>query len=444
MAGIFKAYDIRGVFGKDLDADDAYKIGLAIASVIGRKPIAAGHDMRESYKDLFPKLVDGLTDGGADVYDVGLIETPMFNFAAVHLNTNGCVMVTASHNPAQYNGFKLCRKDAIPVSYDTGIAEIERIVKHETVESLKAEKKGNVTEFDIKEAYADHVKSFIKKISPLKIAVDAGNGMAGMTVPLVTKDLPLDIKPLFFKLDGSFPNHEANPLKPENLVDLQKKVLEENADFGVAFDGDADRVMFVDEKGDTISADLTGCLIAMEFLKNNPGEKILYDLRSSKILPEIVKEHGGISKMCRVGHAFIKRQLREENGIFASELSGHYYFRDNFFTDSALIAFFMIVNLVSSEKKPLSSLIKPLKKYYATGEINSRVSDPDSKMNEAEEAYGKGGTAYHLDGLSIDFGDWWFNIRKSNTEPVLRLNLEATSEKNMIHMRDDILKLIRR
>ena len=443
MAGIFKAYDIRGIYGKELTGADAYKIGLAIASVFGKEPISAGHDMRESHKDLFPQLLEGLTDGGVDVYDVGLIETPMFNFAAIHLESNGCVMVTASHNPAQYNGFKFCKRNAIPVSYDTGIAEIERIVKNEAIESLKAKKKGTVTKHDIKDAYVKHVQSFARELSPLKIVADAGNGMAGMTVPLVTGNLPLEIVPLYFELDGRFPHHEANPLKPENLVDLQKKVLEEKADFGVAFDGDADRAMFVDEKGNAVSADLTGCLIAMEFLKNNPGETILYDLRSSKILPEIIKAHGGNPKMCRVGHAFIKRQLREENGIFASELSGHYYFRDNFFTDSALIAFFMIANLVSSEKKPLSSLITPLKKYYATGEINSLVSDPDAKMKEAEEAYANGGRTFHLDGLSIEYNDWWFNIRKSNTEPVLRLNLEADTQEKMNTERDQILKLIR-
>lgn len=443
MAGIYKAYDIRGIYGEELNEENAYRIGLAVASWMKPRTLAVGHDMRVSSLSLQASLIEGLTDGGVNVLDVGLIETPMFNFATVHLATDGCIMVTASHNPAKYNGFKMCRAGAVPVSYDTGIAEIERLSTSVDPESMKSAGKGTVEKRDIREAYARHVRSFLKEASPLKIVVDAGNGMAGMSVPLVTEGLPLEIVPLYFELDGSFPNHEANPLKPENLVDLQKKVVEEGADFGAAFDGDSDRVIFVDEKGNDVSADLTGTLIALEFLKNHPGEKILYDLRSSRIFRETVERAGGIPLMCRVGHAFIKKQLREEGGIFASELSGHYYFRDNFYTDSAVIAFFMIVNLVSSEKKPFSDLIAPLMKYHATGELNSRVGDPDEKMKEVEEAVGSGAKTYHLDGLSLEFPDWWCNIRKSNTEPVLRLNLEADSEAKMEKLRDEILEIIR-
>ena len=442
MAGIYKAYDIRGVYGDELDADEAYRIGLAIPNVFGREPIAVGHDMRKSHKTLLPALIEGITDAGADVINVGLIETPMFNFATVHLKTNGCVMVTASHNPAKYNGFKFCRSGATPVSYDTGINQIEKLAHSENTDVLKSDKKGSVKTVDISEAYKKHVLSFAKDIAPLKIVVDAGNGMAGMSLPLIASELPLEIIPLYFELDGSFPNHEANPLKPENMYDLQKEVIKHGADFGAAFDGDADRVMFVDEKGQIVSADLTGCLIALEFLRSGP-HKILYDLRSSRIMRETIEEHAGTPIMCRVGHAFIKKQLREEDGIFASELSGHYYFKDNFYTDSALIAFLSIVNMVSAEKKPLSELVAPLMKYYATGEINSRVTDPDNKMVEAEQKFGKGGKVFNLDGLSVEFPDWWFNIRKSNTEPVLRLNLEAEDKHHMIAMRDKLLDFIR-
>lgn len=443
MAGIFKAYDIRGIMDKDLNYDLAYKIGNAAAQILNTKEIAVGHDMRNGSVPLYQGVKDGILDFGTDVINVGLIETPMINFVVANYNLGGGIQITASHNPARYNGLKICREMAIPFSYETGISDIEDKVTNTHIE--KGVRRGTERVKDIYDAY----RNFILKIAGqdpnfpgLKVVIDAGNGMSGYILPKVIKGLDINIIPMYFDLDGTFPNHEANPLKPENVADLRKRVVEEKADIGVAFDGDADRVVFVDEKGNVITSDMITALLSETYLKQKK-EKILYDLRSSWAVKEFIEELGGIPIMCRVGHAYIKKQLREEDGAMAGELSGHYYFRENFYTDSGVITLFKVLKLLRLRNgQPISQIIAPIKKYYASGEINSDVADADTKLIEIEGKF-QSGKIFHLDGLSVEFEDWWFNIRKSNTEPVLRLNLEAKTEKLMNEKRDMLIKSIR-
>jgi len=446
MAGIFKAYDIRGTVPDELYPEMAYKIGKGIAKFIGEGPVVIGRDMRKSGMELSDSLVRGIVDMGVDVINIGVVETPMVNYATATLEAKGGVMITASHNPAEYNGFKICREEARPVSYETGINLIEKYAHGDI--TPEAERKGVVVERDLYGEYVDYLMSYVKEWKPLKIVVDAGNGMAGKTIPRFfealeeKKGIKVEVEKLFFELDGTFPNHDANPLKEENTKDLSDKVRDSGADLGIAFDGDADRSGYVDEKGRVISNDFVATLIAMEYLRTNPGSTILYDVRSSWSFPETVEEMGGTAKKCKVGHAYIKEALRKENAIFAGELSGHYYFQENFHTDSGIIAMIMIINLMCAKDKKISELVGPLMRYYASGEINSTVNDPEEKMNRLEEKY-KDGKVEHIDGISVEFDDWWFNVRKSNTEPTLRLNLEAKTESLMIEKRDELLALIR-
>ena len=417
---IFKAYDIRGIYGKDLTDDIAYRIGRALVTFLKAKKVVVGRDMRSSSEPLFKALAQGITDQGADVIDIGVCSTPVSYFGCVFLEADASVMITASHNPAEYNGFKLTREMAIPVSGDTGIKEIEALAAKEFEDA----EKGSISSKNITDEYAKHVLSFGSGIKGLKIVIDAGNGMGGFEATEVLSRLPCTIVPLYLELDGSFPNHEANPLKPETLADLQKEVIASGADLGIAFDGDADRAFFIDDKGNIISSDFTLALIAREILKKEKG-LVLYDIRSSWIAREVIEENQGTSKMCRVGHAFIKEQMRKEGAIFAGELAGHYYFKDNFFTDSAVIAAVIMLSIAS--KSRLSSLVEPLRKYYKSDEINFEVKDKEAKMDELSRHY-KDGSISLLDGIRIDFDDWWFNVRPSNTEPLLRLNLEARTK----------------
>jgi phosphomannomutase len=445
MAGIFKAYDIRGTVPEQLNNDMAYKIGKAAGMFYGKSPIIVGRDMRDTGVELGKNLIRGLNDVGIDVIDVGLIETPMINFSTVFLGAAGGIMITASHNPAGYNGFKFCREEAKPVGYDSGIDEIERLV-YEDIEL--SERKGAVVEKDVYDDYIDYLLSYVKNWKPLKIVVDAGNGVAGKTIPKFfkavqeKKGVKMDVIPLFFELDGNFPNHDANPLDFENMRDLQKKIIETNADLGVAYDGDADRSGYVDEKSDIVTNDYVATVIAMEYLKNNPKATFLYDIRTTWSFKETVEKMGGIAKKCKVGHSNIKEALRKENAIFAGELAGHYYFKENFNTDSGIIAMIMIINLMCEENKKLSEFVDPLKKYFSSGEINSKIADPDEKMKEIAEKYSYGNIEY-IDGISVEFSDWWFNVRKSNTEPVLRFVCEAKSNKLMEEKRDELIELIR-
>jgi len=439
---IFRAYDIRGLYPKDLNINTAYKIGRAVADFFRAKSIAVGRDMRVHGELLFNAFTKGIMDQGTDVMDIGLISTPMLYFASAFLKTKASVMVTASHNPKEYNGFKLTRQNAIPVSGDTGIKDIEKL--YTKGKFRRKGKKGKLIIKVIEKDYVRHVLKFVRrKEAQFKIVVDAANGMAGKEVPLIFNHLKHTVIPMYFELDGTFPNHDANPLKGETLDQLKRRVLQEKADLGIAFDGDADRAFFITDEGEALPSDFITALIAKSFLKQRKNAKILYDLRSSWIVPEIVKAAKGRPKMCRVGHAFIKESMRKEKALFGGELSGHFYFRDNWNADSGIIAALKILDVMAEEKKPLSELVNPLKKYYATGELNFEVKDKEKKMNELARKY-KSGRISRLDGIRIDFKDWWFNARPSNTEPLLRLNLEAKTKELMKKKKDEIVKIIKR
>jgi len=439
MITIFKAYDVRGIFPDELNEDIAYQIGRAFVIFLKTKQVLVGRDGRLSSPQLFEALAKGITDQGADVTDIGLASTPMFYFAAAKANAS--IMVTASHNPKQYNGFKFCRENAIPISEDTGIQDIKKLV--EKNEFPEPENKGKLTKKDVMEDFIKHNISFVKTDKKLKVVVDAGNGMGALTFPKIFEKLHFTFIPLYCEMDLSFPNHEANPIKHETLKELQKKVKEEKADIGMALDGDGDRCIVVDEKGKVVSCDLMTALIGEEILESSPGSTILYDLRSSKIINEIIEKHGGKAIMCRVGHSFIKKQMRDEDAIFAGELSGHFYYKESFFTESSFITLVKLLNLIAAKNKPLSELVKPLKKYSQSGEINFEVEDKVAKIKELEEKYKDADKILHLDGLSIYYRDWWFNVRPSNTEPLLRLNLEADAKELMQEKKDEILKIIK-
>lgn len=430
---IFKSYDIRGKYPSEIDDLTACKIGTSVARFFKKnnpntKTVVVGRDVRLSSKPLANALIEGICKAGLNVVNVGVVSSEMTYFAVGFYHYDGGIMVTASHNPAHYNGFKICREQAIPVSYDTGI---DRIAQYSRQYSPpRGEQLGKVIVHDIFEDYKKHVLKFAGNLRRLRIVVDAGNGLAGKTVPFVCKGLPIEIIPLYFELDGTFPNHDPDPLKPENLIDLQKKVREEKAHLGVAFDGDADRCVFVDEMGRTIGCDLITVLLARHFLERENGATILYDLRSSWIVSEEIKAAKGIPCRERVGHSHMKTTLREKNAVMGGELSGHYYFRDNFYADSAMIAFLMVLDILSKKRVPLSNMVAPLRKYYSTGEINFEVKDKDTKIEEIAKKFSNGRQDY-LDGITVEYNDWWFNVRKSHTEPVLRLNLEGKTAEIM-------------
>ena len=439
--GIFKAYDIRGVYPDELNEEIAEKIGAAAGRFFQGKTIVVGRDMRQSGKVLADAIIRGLLRSGKDVVDIGEVTTPMSTFAVAKFGYDGGVMVTASHNPAKYNGIKLASKGAEPVSYDTGIDEIEKRVASGDIPA--AGRPGTVTQRDVLPEYLEHLWGAAGPISGLKIVIDTGNGMAGMLLPRLFERIDAEVVPLYFEVDGSFPHHEANPLKLENLVDLQKKVVEVNAHFGVAFDGDGDRVAFVDEHGAAVSSDMITALIGLDLLKDHPGATILYDLRSSWAVREEIEAAGGVAVMTRVGHSFIKATMREKDAIFGGELSGHFYFRDNFYCDSGAFTMIKALSLYCRERKPFSELIRPLKRYSFSGEINSDVEDKEGKIAEIAATYADG-KQFRLDGLSVEHSDWWFNVRPSNTEPVLRLVVEAKSREHMEIRRDTLLRQIRR
>lgn len=435
---VFKAYDIRGIYPDELNEELARRIGYAFATFLAGRRFVVGRDMRTSAEPVARAAAEGMMAAGANVIDIGMVTTPMSYFAIGHLGTDGGVCTTASHNPAQYIGFKLSRAEAKPMSRDTGIADLERLVDEPQPEVAP---RGHLEERDLLEDYLKHVLSFKGELRKLRVVVDAGNGTAGVTVPALFEQLPCDLIPLYMEPDGSFPNHEANPLKEENLEDLKRAVLEHNADLGVAYDGDADRAAFVDEKATTVPCDLVTALIAREALRDHPGRAVVYDLRSSWVVPEEVEKAGGKPVRDRVGHSFMKATLRRENGLFGGELSGHYYFADNFFSDSADIAVLRILSLMSREGKKLSALIQPLRRYFPTGEINFVVEDKDGAIQKLAETFSDGKIDY-LDGITVQYDDWWFNVRKSNTEPLLRLNLEAKTRDGMHRGRDRVMALL--
>ncbi|MBP1642104.1 MAG: glmM [Acidobacteria bacterium] len=434
MAGIYKAYDVRGIYGRDLTEDTARRIGRAFRVVLddadlahGGERVVVSRDMRPSSLPLAEALIAGLTASGLDVVDIGLATTPTNYFAIGHLGAAGGIQVTASHNPAEYNGLKFSKHEARPVSGDHGIPLIEATV--DSGDFPEAGRAGRVTSADVYGAYQRHVLSFLHRPAGarrLRVVVDAANGMAVVDRPIFDA-LGVDLVPLYFELDGTFPNHEANPLKLENLRDLQARVRETGADLGVACDGDFDRAAFVDETGEPVGSDLVTALIAGELLAADPGKHVLYDLRSSRAVPEYVREKGGIPVRERVGHSFMKATLRRVDGLFGGELAGHYYFRDNYFADCAILAVVEVLDLLWRTGRTLSQVVAPLRRYAKSPETNFEVEDKAGKMKELEAAFGDGRIDW-LDGITVEYDDWWFNVRPSNTEPLLRLVCEARTE----------------
>ncbi len=439
MAGIFKAYDIRGIYGDTLTDDLAFKIGRAIFAFLGCKKVVVGRDMRPHSKPLFDALARGLALHGAEVIDLGLCSTPMSYYANKLLGADASVMITASHNPGPWNGFKICRANAVPLSGATGILDIERIV-HDQDFPEPAPAKGRISSYDIVPEYADHFRAFADIRRPLHVLVDFANAMGILEAKVF--DGLFKVAPLFDTLDGTFPNHEANPLDTHTLAAAQKAVRAGHYDFAACFDGDADRVGFLDEKGNIIPMDMITALIARTILEKAPGASIFYDLRSSWAVKEVIEEAGGIPNRSRVGHAFIKAQMREKDALFAGELSGHYYFKENSFAESSALAVLFIANLVSQSSQPLSQLIAPIQRYFASGEINSTVADAPAVLNQLRVKYADA-SLLELDGLSFEYPTWWFNVRSSNTEPLVRLNLEAKTQAEMEAKRDEVLALIR-
>jgi phosphomannomutase len=440
---IFKAYDVRGVVPDELDAAAAHRIGRATARVLGARTLAVGRDARRSSPELFEAIVRGVTEEGVDVIDLGLVATPMLYFAVDHLDTGGGLMITASHNPPQYNGFKICREHAIPIGEASGLADIERAAGS-VADRAPAEPRGSVREFDVRADYVEHVLAVGSGRPRLRVAIDCGNGMAGVGLEPLLERLGLEVERLYFEPDGSFPNHEADPLKPENLRDVSAAVRRCGADFGVAYDGDADRAVFVDETGTPIPSDLLTGLLARYQLRKHPGGRVLYDLRSSRVTAEEIESAGGVAEMCRVGHSFVKARMREVGAIFAGELSGHMYFRfsPTLVADDGIAALVALLDVMAVEGGPLSKLVAPLRRYAASGEINRRVDDVPGLLAAIESEHAAALEISHLDGLRVRYPDWWFNLRPSNTEPVLRLNLEADTEERMVAERDALLDRI--
>ncbi|MCK4540148.1 phosphomannomutase/phosphoglucomutase [Candidatus Parcubacteria bacterium] len=441
---IFKAYDIRGIYPDDINEEAAYNIGRAIVCYTKADNIVIGKDCRLSSDKLEEKIIQGIINQGANVVKIGMATTPMVYYASGKLAVDAGVIITASHNPAEYNGMKLCLKQAVPIGEGAGMEEIKALAINGVFP--EANKKGAISEnFDFKRQYLDHIKRFFNANTDkkLKIVFDFANAMA-IIDKTVFDELKIFIESVYMydEFDGRFPNHEANPLKAQTLEELQKKVLETGADLGVAFDGDADRVGFVNEKGEIVPMDFITGMIAKEILKKHPGGLVLMDLRSSNAVKEYIESAGGRVDLCRVGHSLIKKQMREEGAVFAGELSGHYYFDENYKAELSGLAAIMIMNLINESGKKLSELTKDLKKYFHSGEINSEVENKAAVFTKLKEKY-KNGRLNELDGIRIDFDDWWFNVRASNTEPKVRLNLEANSKELMEEKRDEILNVIR-
>ncbi|WP_433870010.1 phosphomannomutase/phosphoglucomutase [Saccharopolyspora sp. CA-218241] len=445
LSGIVKAYDIRGVVGEQLDEDLVREFGAAFTRLVGGPAIVVGHDMRESSPGLAAAFAEGIAGQGIDVINIGLASTDMLYFASGRLELPGA-MFTASHNPAQYNGIKLCRAGAAPVGQDSGLSEIQELVTHGVPEFLGAQ--GGISERTMLGDYAEFLRGLVdlRSIRPLKIVVDAGNGMGGHTVPTVFEGLPIEVVPMYFELDGTFPNHEANPLDPANLVDLQAKVREVGADAGLAFDGDADRCFVVDQNADPVPPSAITALVAVRELAKEPGGTVIHNLITSKSVPEIVAEHGGQPVRTRVGHSFIKQTMAETGAIFGGEHSAHYYFREFWRADSGMLAALHVLAALGGQDRPLSELMAEYTRYAASGEINSTVDDQAERMRAVADAFRdrNGARVDDLDGLTVELGNGsWFNLRPSNTEPLLRLNVEAGDADTVAALRDEVLAVVR-
>jgi phosphomannomutase len=445
--GIFKAYDVRGRYPGEVNEEAARAIGAAFVVYLKAKRIAVSRDMRLSSPTMAAAFIDGATSQGADVVDYGMMATDMLYFAVARDGLDGGVQITASHNPKQYNGMKMVRKDAWPLSGDEGIAEIRQMIADDKLPPAAA-RRGQVTTKNVLDAYVEHVMSFIDVpvIKRFNVVLDAGSGMGGLVAPKLFERLPCRTTRLCFDIDGRFPHHEANPLIEENRRDIVGRVVAEKADVGIAWDGDADRCFFIDGKGEFISGDFITALLAEAFLLKNPGATVIYDLRASYAVKDTVARLGGTALMNRVGHAFFKRRMRETNAIFGGEVTGHYYFRDNFYADNGFIPALLMLELMSKKGQSLHQLLQPMsQKYFISGEINTKLASMDlvpAKLVAIGAKYADG-KQYELDGLSVEYPDWHFNVRPSNTEPLLRLNLEATTPEMMAKKRDDVLALIR-
>jgi phosphomannomutase len=446
LSSIVKAYDVRGTVPDQLDADAARALGAAFARFTGADRIVLARDMRESGVALAQAFAEGATGQGADVVDAGLGSTDLLYYAAGTLDVPGA-MFTASHNPAQYNGIKLCLSGARPVGQESGLREVREQAERFLAEGVPAgSRTGSVTSQDLLSGYAAHLKGLVPGLDgvrPLKVVVDAGNGMGGHTVPTVFEGLPLELTAMYFELDGSFPNHEANPIEPENTEDLRRTVVEVGADLGLAFDGDADRCFVVDERGQVVSPSALTALIAERELSREPGSTVIHNLITSRSVPEVVAEAGGTPVRTRVGHSFIKAEMARTGAVFGGEHSGHFYFRDFWNADSGMLAALHVVAALGGQDGPLSQLLSRYDRYAASGEINSTVADSAAKVAEIRQRYADA-SLDELDGLTVDLGDGaWFNVRASNTEPLLRLNVEARDEATMARVRDEVLALIR-
>jgi phosphomannomutase len=442
---VFKAYDVRGIHPTELDEDGAYRIGRAYVEHFRPGTIAVGRDMRLSSPSMAAAVVEGAADGGADVLELGLVGTEMLYYAVGEQGLDGGIVVTASHNPKEYTGMKIVRRGALPVGGDSGLEDVRRVAEAGFGETTR---RGEMRSEDVWAGFVEKVLSFVEEdaIRPLRVVVDAANGMAGTMLPRVLERLPqLDVVRCYFEPDGSFPNHEPNPLLPENREFIVERTRTEGADLGVAYDGDADRCFFVDDTGEFVPGDFVTALLARAMLAKEPGANVIYDVRASWVVPRAIEEAGGVALVNRVGHAFIKERMREVDALFAGEVSAHYYFRDFSQADTGIVPFLVMLELLSRAGQPLSELLAPYRsRYFLTGEINTPVADVDLKLRELEERYAaEGGRISHLDGVSVDFDDWHFNVRPSNTEPLLRLNLEALDEETMERRRDEVLDLIR-
>jgi phosphomannomutase len=442
----FKAYDVRGVYPDELDEEGAYAIGRAYVEHFEPRTIAVGRDTRLSSPSMSAALIEGAADGGADVLDLGLVGTEMVYYAVGELGLEGGVCVTASHNPKQYTGMKIVRRGALPVGGESGLLDVRDRALDLVAQSHKVpSRRGTVREENVWPGFVEKVLSFVDvdAIKPLKVVIDAANGMAGVMLPPVLERLPIDAVTCFFEPDGSFPNHEPNPLLPENREFIIGKTLEEHADLGVAYDGDADRCFFVDDTGDFVPGDFVTALLAESILGKEGGGKVIYDVRASRAVPETIERAGGVALMNRVGHAYIKHRMRKDDAVFGGEVSAHYYFRDFSQADSGVVPFLLLLELISVRGQKLSEILAPYReRFFLTGEINTPVADVALKLQELKEHYADGRVT-HLDGISVDYDDWHFNVRPSNTEPLLRLNLEAMSEQLMEEKRDEVLELIR-
>jgi phosphomannomutase len=444
---IFKAYDVRGLYPSEINEDAARMIGRGFVAYLEARRIAVSHDMRLSSPSLAAAFVEGARAQGADVVDYGMMGTDMLYFAVARDGHDGGAQITASHNPKEYNGIKLVRKEAFPLSGDAGIGDIRDMIAAGRLPA-PAREPGSLSHADVVDDYVRHVLSFIDPaiIKPFNVVLDAGNGIAGFVAPKLFVNLPCRIDALCFEVDGTFPNHEANPLIEENRRDITARVLETKADIGIAWDGDADRCFFIDGAGEFIAGDFITALLAEAFLIKHPGAKVVYDVRASYAVKDTVAKYGGTALMNRVGHAFFKRRMREENAIFGGEVTGHYYFRDNFYADNGFIPALLILELMSRKGQTLGELLAPLRsKYFISSEINTRVADMrivQEKLDGLSARY-QAGRVYSLDGISVEFPDWHFNVRASNTEPMLRLNLEAVTPGLMAEKRDEILAFIR-